>query len=93
MYEELIKRLRMQAEADKFFSGEPMLYNVAADAIEELQQIVEHYKCCSDDWYKEACDYKSQMLDLEGGKVMAQLIAISIMAMSIATFYIVWRKY
>ena len=33
----------------------------AADAIEELQQTVEHYKGCSDDWYKEACDYKSML--------------------------------
>ena len=36
MYDELIKRLRMQADAERFFSGEPMLYDQAADAIEEL---------------------------------------------------------
>lgn len=33
----------------------------AADAIEELQQTAEHYKGCSDDWYKEACDYKAML--------------------------------
>lgn len=26
--------------------------------IEELQQAVEHYKGCADDWYKVACGYK-----------------------------------
>ena len=33
----------------------------AADAIEELQQTVNHYKGCADDWYKEACDYKTAL--------------------------------
>ena len=33
----------------------------ANDAIEELQQTVKHYKGCSDDWYKEACDYKAML--------------------------------
>ena len=33
----------------------------ATDAIEELQQTVEHYKGCADDWYKEACDYKDAL--------------------------------
>ena len=33
----------------------------AADAIEELQQTVNHYKGCSDDWYREACDYKAMV--------------------------------
>ena len=37
------------------------LMKQAADAIEELQQTVEHYKGCSDDWYKEACDYKAML--------------------------------
>ena len=31
----------------------------ASNAIEELQQTVEHYKGCADDWYQEACDYKA----------------------------------
>ncbi len=31
------------------------------DAIEELQQTVKHYKGCSDDWYREACDYKAML--------------------------------
>ncbi len=37
-------------------------YKEAADAIEELQQTVDHYKGCSDDWYKEACDYHDMIL-------------------------------
>ena len=36
MYKELIKRLRTQAEAERFFTGEGMIYDEAADAIEEL---------------------------------------------------------
>ena len=40
MYEELIKRLRLQADVEKFYSGEPMLYDQAADAIEELSDYV-----------------------------------------------------
>lgn len=38
MYEEFVKRLRMQADAERFFCGEPMLYEQAADAIEELSK-------------------------------------------------------
>lgn len=57
-YEELVKELR---ETERIcrdrMDGEVMLQ--AADAIEELQQTVEHYKGCADDWYKEACDYKA----------------------------------
>lgn len=37
MYEELVKRLRTQADAERYFSGEMMLCDEAADAIEELQ--------------------------------------------------------
>ena len=36
MYDELVKRLRAQAEAEKFFEDEEMLYAQAADAIDEL---------------------------------------------------------
>jgi hypothetical protein len=38
MYEELIKRLRLQADVEKFYSGEPMLYDQAADAIENTSK-------------------------------------------------------
>lgn len=66
MYEDLIKMFRTCAEADTCI-GCPYLgtgecdnkAEKAADAIEELQQTVEHYKGCSDDWYREACDYKA----------------------------------
>lgn len=65
MYEELVNDLREKAE---FLTvAEPLniknafaeTMKQAADAIEELQQTVQHYKGCSDDWYKEACDYKA----------------------------------
>ena len=65
MYEELVKRLR--ADADYMDNNGIMLYAAApfyrecADAIEELQQTAKHYKGCSDDWYKEACDYKAML--------------------------------
>lgn len=40
MYDELIKRLRAQAEAERFYVGEEMLYSQAANAIEELSKRV-----------------------------------------------------
>ena len=40
MYDELVKRLRTQAEAEKFFEGEKMLYSRAADAIEHMQKTI-----------------------------------------------------
>ena len=66
MYEELVKKLRTHAEdhcpldRSSGICGWILAYE-AADAIEELQQTVEHYKGCADDWYKEACDYKAQI--------------------------------
>ena len=51
MYEELVKRLRQQADAEKFFSGEPMLYDQAADAIEELSDYVRQIKELRKDGY------------------------------------------
>lgn len=41
MYEELVKRLRAQAEVERFFTGEEMLYLQAADAIEELSKRID----------------------------------------------------
>lgn len=61
-YLELTEALRYEASFAYLGSdGErlPKMMRDAADAIEELQQTVEHYKGCSDDWYKEACDYKA----------------------------------
>ena len=29
--------------------------------IEELQQTVEHYKGCADEWYRVACDYAAKL--------------------------------
>ena len=58
MYDELIKRLR-ECTAEQ--NREKTLWHQAADAIEELQQIAAHYKGCSDDWYRDACDYKAML--------------------------------
>lgn len=33
----------------------------SVELVRKLQQTVEHYKGCSDDWYKEACDYKAML--------------------------------
>ena len=33
----------------------------AADAIEELQQIADHYEQTAKDYWKQACDYKAQL--------------------------------
>ena len=57
MYEELVSHLRECAKVDPSENT----FSEAADAIEELQQTVEHYKGCSDDWYREACDYKAAL--------------------------------
>ena len=54
MYKELVKELRDPCPHENC-----ILCQKAADAIEELQQIAEHYKGCFDDWYREACDYKA----------------------------------
>lgn len=63
MYEDVVRRLRKIIKAHKEIYGgsteESVAIEQAADAIEELQQTVEHYKGCADDWYKEACDYKA----------------------------------
>lgn len=56
-YDELVKELR--EVKDSWQTREEQLMLQAADAIEELQQTVEHYKGCAYDWYKEACDYKA----------------------------------
>ena len=61
MYDELVKRMRAQAEVERFFLGEGMIYDEAADAIEELQQVAEHYEQTAKDYWKESCDYKAQI--------------------------------
>jgi len=68
MYEDLVNLARYCAEKDACINcpvggcqGTTGIMNHLADAIEELQQTVKHYKGCSDDWYKEACDYKAML--------------------------------
>lgn len=41
MYDELVMRLRAQADAERYFVGEDMLYDKAADAIEELKKVLD----------------------------------------------------
>ena len=64
-YEDLVMRLRKRAVDlnEKFSRNAELLSELmqAADAIEELQQTIEHYKGCSDEWYKVACDYKAML--------------------------------
>ena len=61
MYEERVKRLHQRIALSP--AGSPLQDDLkeAAEAIEELQQTVEHYKGCSDDWYREACDNKAML--------------------------------
>ena len=67
MYDDLGRELRESAEwaenSPDFVVPTIVLHTMrkAADAIEELQQTAKHYKGCSDDWYKEACDYKAML--------------------------------
>ena len=41
------------------------LLREAADALEELQQIADHYEQTAKDYWKEACDYKQRIAELE----------------------------
>ena len=67
MYDETIKSLRQCAEGscagcknDLVQIGcRGLLQHEAADAIEELQQQVEHYHGCMNDWFEAAQEYKA----------------------------------
>lgn len=60
MYEKLVKRLRDAARwANEGFAIMPSVFFEAADAIEELQQQVEHYHGCMLEWFKEAQEHKA----------------------------------
>lgn len=48
MYDDLVKRLRAQADAERYFVGEDMLYDKAADAIEELSAKVDRLQIFAD---------------------------------------------
>jgi len=56
MYDELVKRLR-EATGWKNASEHYSLMKQAADAIEELQQIAEHYEETAKDCFKDVCYY------------------------------------
>ena len=51
MYDDLVKRLRAQADAERYFVGEDMLYDKAADAIEELTAYVRQIEELRKDGY------------------------------------------
>lgn len=67
MYDELIKRIRQVAEevcedydVDPYNAEQRCLAILqAADAIEELQQQVEHYHGCMNDWFEAAQEYEA----------------------------------
>ena len=63
MSDEFVKELQESARfADsRGYGGLCEKLIKAADAIEELQQTAEHYKGCSKDWYREACEYKQKL--------------------------------
>lgn len=58
MYDELIKSLRNMSKIGTKYGIAVVRMREAADAIEELQQQVEHYHGCMNDWFQEACDLK-----------------------------------
>lgn len=57
MYEVLIAHLRECAKLDPSNNT----YAESANAIEELQQQVEHYHGCMNDWFEAAQEYKEQI--------------------------------
>lgn len=54
MYDELVGRLREPCQYENC-----ILCQQAADAIEELQQQVEHYHGCMNDWFEAAQEYEA----------------------------------
>ena len=58
MYDELIGELYLTASTALSKSKRELLEK-AADAIEELQQQVEHYHGCMNDWFETAQEYKA----------------------------------
>ena len=62
MYDELVKELRYLDEYSKLIYSTPSgIFREAADAIEELQQQVEHYHGCMNEWFEAAQEYKAEM--------------------------------
>ena len=71
-YTELVKALRIRSrnlcpgdicdrcEAIHFLCSDKVMHDAAA-AIEELQQIADHYEQTAKDYWKEACEYKAQL--------------------------------
>lgn len=92
--EELIKALRTCADhnavGDKCYGECPYNGNYnecvdqmildAADALEELQQIADHHEQNAKDYWKEACEYKQRIDELENDKtnLEAEIINLEI---------------
>lgn len=61
-YKKLIEALRQRAHReDEWHEHGGDIINDAADAIEELQQIADHYEQTAKDYWKQACEYKEQL--------------------------------
>ena len=62
-YEELVKGLREHAEQFDYdgWVDTAIWFEKAADAIEELLQIAQHYEEASKGWWLAACDFKEEM--------------------------------
>lgn len=56
-YKELIESLRFMATQGKRYGMAVVVMDNAADAIEELQQIADHYEETAKDYFKDICYY------------------------------------
>lgn len=57
MYDELVKKIRILTAQETRIGLKTQAE--AADAIEELQQQVEHYHGCMNEWFESAQEYKA----------------------------------
>lgn len=73
MYIDLIKALRetdfsegCPCTAQELCEKKDCIIIQAADAIEELEQLLGHFEQSTWDFWKEACDYKAQLQQIKG---------------------------
>ncbi len=78
MYDELVKALRNHRVCDEDKCATCELMDEAADAIEELQQIADHYEQTAKGYWKEACEYKQRIAELEDDIIYWQTYAAEI---------------
>lgn len=60
-YEKLVEALRILQDKNSLSYYKRQVCKDAAAAIEELQQIADHYEQTAKDYWKEACEYKAQL--------------------------------